>query len=105
MPRNRAATPYPTLTADEAAALIPDGAMVAVGGFTIAGAPKAVPKAIAARARALHATGKQFRIKLISGASTGESCDDELARADAVSWRAPYMTSAPMREQANSGRL
>lgn len=96
---------YPTLTAEEAAALIPDGAMVAVGGFTIAGAPKAVPRALAARARALHAAGKPFRVKIISGASTGESCDDELARAEAVSWRAPYMTSAPMREQANAGRL
>jgi hypothetical protein len=31
---------YPTLTAEEAAALIPNGAMVAVGGFTPAGAPK-----------------------------------------------------------------
>jgi len=96
---------YPVLTPEEAAALIPDGAMVAVGGFTTAGAPKAVPKALAARARQLHAAGKPFRIKLISGASTGESCDDELARADAVSWRAPYMTSVPMREQANTGRI
>ena len=35
---------YPSLTADEAAALIPNGAMVAVSGFTPAGAPKAVPR-------------------------------------------------------------
>jgi len=105
MSRQTTTPKYPVLTAEEAAALIPDGAMVAVGGFTIAGAPKAVPKALAARARQLHAAGKPFRIKLISGASTGESCDDELARAEAVSWRAPYMTSVPMREQANTGRL
>jgi succinate CoA transferase len=96
---------YPTLTADEAAALIPDGAMVAVGGFTTAGSPKAVPRALAIRATKLHEEGKPFRIKLLSGASTGESCDDALARADAISWRAPYMTSAPMRERANTGRL
>jgi acetyl-CoA hydrolase len=38
---------YPSLTADEAAALIPNGAMVAVSGFTPAGAPKVVPRALA----------------------------------------------------------
>jgi len=96
---------YPTLTAEEAAEFITDGAMVAVGGFTAAGSPKAVPRALAARAAHLHAAGKPFRIKLLSGASTGESCDDALARAEAVSWRAPYMTSVPMREQANAGTV
>jgi len=96
---------YATLTADEAAALIPDGAMVAVGGFTPAGAPKAVPRALARRARQLHEAGAAFQVKLLSGASTGAACDDELARAEAVSWRAPYMTSAPLRELANTGKL
>jgi propionyl-CoA:succinyl-CoA transferase len=96
---------YSTLTADEAAALIPNGAMVAVGGFTPAGAPKAVPRALARRARQLHEAGTPFQVKLLSGASTGAACDDELARAEAVSWRAPYMTSAPMRELANTGKL
>src|SRR5262245_58017948 len=79
--------------------------MVAVGGFTPAGAPKAVPRALARRARPLHQSGTAFQVKLLSGASTGAACDDELARAEAVSWRAPYMTSAPMRELANSGKL
>jgi acyl-CoA hydrolase len=96
---------YPTLTADEAAALIPDGAMVAVGGFTPAGAPKAVPRALARRAQQLHQAGTPFQVKLLSGASTGAACDDELARAEAVRWRAPYMTSAPMRELANAGKV
>jgi succinate CoA transferase len=96
---------YTTLTADEAAALIPNAAMVAVGGFTPAGAPKAVPRALARRAQQLHQAGIPFQIKLLSGASTGAACDDELARAEAVSWRAPYMTSVPMRELANTGKL
>ena len=96
---------YNTLTPEEAASLIPNGAMVAVGGFTPAGAPKAVPRALAHRARELHKAGKQFQIKLVSGASTGPACDDELAQAEAVSWRAPYFTSAPMRDLANTGRL
>ena len=96
---------YPSLTANEAAALIPNGAMVAVSGFTPAGAPKAVPRALAKRARELHQAGTAFQVKLLSGASTGEACDDELAGAEAVSWRAPYITSAPMRQLANTGKI
>jgi propionyl-CoA:succinyl-CoA transferase len=96
---------YATLAAEEAASLIPNGSMVAVGGLTPAGAPKAVPRALAARARELHHAGKGLQIKLLSGASTGAACNDELALAEAVSWRAPYMTSAPMRELANTGKL
>ena len=33
------------------------------------------------------------------------ACDDELGLAEAVSWRAPYMTSGPLRKLANTGRL
>lgn len=96
---------YPRLTAEEAAFLIPNGAMVAVSGFTPAGSPKAVPRALANRARELHERGEPFQIKLLSGASTGVACDDELARAEAVSWRAPYMTSVPLRQLANTGKI
>ncbi|MDR3621298.1 MAG: succinate CoA transferase [Paludisphaera borealis] len=96
---------FPKLTAEEAAELIPNGAMVGVSGFTPAGSPKAVPSALAKRARALHDAGEEFQIRLLSGASTGEACDDALAEALAVSWRAPYLTSAPMRKLANTGRL
>src|SRR4051812_25802164 len=97
--------PYATMTAEEAAAMIPHGAMVAVSGFTPAGSPKAVPRALAHRARALHEAGAPFQIRMLSGASTGVACDDELGRADAVSWRAPYLTSPPLRQQANAGKL
>jgi acetyl-CoA hydrolase len=96
---------YPTLTPDEAASLIPDAAMVAVGGFTPAGAPKVVPRALARRARAIHESGQPFQIRLISGASTGAAVDDELSKADAISWRAPYLTSVPLRERVNAGKV
>ena len=85
--------------------MIPHGAMVGVSGFTPAGAPKAVPRALASRARALHEAGTPFQIRLLSGASTGAACDDELGKAEAVSWRAPYMTSPPLRQLANTGKL
>lgn len=98
-------TPFPELTAEEAAELIPHDALLAVSGFTPAGSPKAVPRALARRAQALHESGQPFRIRLLSGASTGEACDDELGKAEAVSWRAPYLTSAPLRKLANTGKL
>ena len=96
---------FPNLTAEEAAELIPHGAMVAFSGFTPAGAAKDVPSALARRARVLHEAGQPFQIRVLTGASTGRSLDDALAEADAISWRAPYQTSAPLRERINDGRV
>jgi succinate CoA transferase len=98
-------SPFPVLTAEEAAELIPHGATVAFSGFTPAGAAKDVPRALAGRARQLHAAGKPFRIRVLTGASTGASIDDALAEADAISWRAPFQTSRPLRERINDGRV
>lgn len=98
-------TPFPILTAEEAAELIPHGATVAFSGFTPAGAAKAVPKAVAARARRLHEGGAPYQIRVLSGASTGASLDDALANADAISWRAPYQSSGPLRKRINDGRV
>jgi acyl-CoA hydrolase len=97
--------PFPTLTAEAAAELIPHGALVAFSGFTPAGAAKAVPRALAARARRLHQAGHPFAVRVLTGASTGPSLDDALAEADAVSWRAPYQSSAPLRRRINDGRV
>jgi succinate CoA transferase len=97
--------PFRTLTAEEAAELIPHGALVAFSGFTPAGAAKAVPRALAARARRLHDAGQPFQVRVLTGASTGPSLDDALAGADAVSWRAPYQSSAPLRKRINDGRV
>jgi succinate CoA transferase len=99
------ASPFPQRTAEEAAELIPHGATVAFSGFTPAGAAKAVPQALAARARRLHETGRPFQVRVLTGASTGASLDDALAEADAVSWRAPYQSSIPLRKRINDGRV
>lgn len=95
--------PFPNLTADEAAAFIADGMTLGFSGFTPAGACKAVPKAIAARARAEHDAGRAFKIGVITGASTGESLDGELARANAISWRTPYQSDKYLRASINKG--
>lgn len=89
------------LSACEAADLIADEALVGFSGFTPAGAAKAVPRALAARAQALHDRGERFRIRVLTGASTGPALDDALAEANAVSWRAPYQSSAALRKRIN----
>jgi propionyl-CoA:succinyl-CoA transferase len=98
-------SPFPNLTAEEAAEAIPSGAMVAFSGFTAAGAAKAVPRALAGRARRLRDTGQPFQVRVLSGASTGASIDDALAEAEALSWRAPYQSSRLLRQQINEGRV
>ncbi len=81
--------------------MISNGSTVAFSGFTAAGAAKAIPRAIAARARDEHAEGNEYQIRVLTGASTGKAFDDELADADAVSWRAPYQSSKPLRNRIN----
>jgi succinate CoA transferase len=98
-------SPFPVLTAEEAAELFPHGATVAFSGFTPAGAAKDVPRALAGRACRLHDAGQPFQIRVLTGASTGHSIDDALAEADAISWRAPFQTSAPLRQRINDGRV
>jgi acetyl-CoA hydrolase len=93
---------FPRLTAEEVAATIPNGALVGFSGFTPAGAAKAVPRALAARASLMHCRGEPMQLRVLTGASTGAALDDELANADAVSWRAPYQGSRLLRARINS---
>ncbi len=93
---------FPRLTAEEAAAKIFDGATVGFSGFTPAGAAKAVPRALAARAKAMHERGEPLQIRVLTGASTGAGLDEALAQADAISWRAPYQSSKSLRQRINA---
>ncbi|HUV76550.1 MAG TPA: succinate CoA transferase [Desulfobacterales bacterium] len=92
---------YPILTADETALLIKDGDTVSFSGFSPAGAAKAVPAAIAAHAHEEHAKSRRFKIRVLTGASSGRIIDDDLAVAEAVSWRAPYQSGSILRGQIN----
>ncbi len=82
--------------------MIPHGATVGFSGFTPAGAAKAVPRALAERAKALHAAGDPFAIRVLTGASTGSALDEALAEANAISWRAPYQSSSTLRKRINA---
>ena len=92
---------YPVMSAEEVVRTVPDGATVAFSGFSPAGAAKAVPRALAARARALHQAGEPFKIRVLTGASVDHNVDEELAGAGAISWRAPYQSSNTIRDQIN----
>lgn len=93
------------MSAEDAAELIQDGEVLGISGFTLAGYPKAVPKALARRARKLHDSGQPFQITLFSGASTGDECDGELSRANAIKWRAPYQSNRDLRNAVNRGEI
>jgi len=96
-------SPFPLLTADEAALLIGHGQTVGFSGFTPAGAAKAIPVAIGKRAEGEHAAGRDFQIGVLTGASTGPSLDGALAKAHAVSFRTPYQSDPLLRAQINAG--
>lgn len=96
--------PFPVLTPAEAAELISHGDTIGFSGFTPAGAAKAIPRAIAERAKVEHAAGRPFKIGVVTGASTGDSLDGALAAADAIAWRTPYQSNASLRKAINAGR-
>ena len=93
---------YPILTAEEAAALISNGATIGIGGFSSVGTPKVVPSAIARRAIQLHESGQPFQIGLITGGASGNPVDNELALAKAVKFRTPFQSNKGMRDAINS---
>lgn len=93
------------MSAEDAAALVDNGATVGMSGFTGSGYPKAVPLALAARIEERHAAGEEFRIKIWSGASTGPELDGALAKADGIDFRLPYNSDPIAREKINKGEM
>jgi acetyl-CoA hydrolase len=95
---------FPILTAEEAAALVNHDETIGFSGFTPAGAAKVIPTAIAQRAIAEHEAGRDFKIGVITGASTGPSLDGALAKADAIKFRTPYQSDKDLRNSINAGK-
>jgi acetyl-CoA hydrolase len=94
-------SPFPQLTAPEAASLIDHGQTVAFGGFVVAGNPVAIGAALAARAAAEHAAGREFQIGNI-GVATGSFMDGALAAA--IASRTPYQSAPRLRARINAGQ-
>ncbi|MDR0233724.1 MAG: succinate CoA transferase, partial [Zoogloeaceae bacterium] len=91
------------MSADEAAALINPGDNIGVSGFTGSGHPKEVPQALARRIAAANARGENFRVGLLTGASTAPELDGALFKVNGVNMRLPYQSDPDCRNRINSG--
>lgn len=88
------------VSADTAAALIRDGMVIGMSGFTRSGEAKAVPLALARRA-ATDPVG----ITLITGASLGNDLDGLLADSGVIRRRLPFQADARLRDRINDGTV
>ncbi len=91
------------MSAEAAAALIPNGAIIGTSGFTGAGYPKAVPVALAKRAVDERLKGQPFKLSVLTGASTGPELDQAMALTECMSFRFPYNGDAVTRQKINEG--
>jgi succinyl-CoA:acetate CoA-transferase len=87
-------------SAAAAAALIEDGMTVGMSGFTRAGDAKAVPLALAERAR--H---EPLQITLMTGASLGSDVDKVLTEAGVLTRRMPFQSDSTLRAAINRGEV
>ena len=92
---------YPIISAQEAAGYIKNGYGVGISGFTLSGTPKTVLPEVARIAEEEHAAGRPFKIDLYSGASTGDAIDGVLTKADAIRFRAPFISNPTVRNAIN----
>ena len=88
------------MSAEAAASLIRDGMTVGMSGFTRAGEAKAVPMALAARAKI-----EPLKITLITGASLGNDLDKQLAEAHVLARRLPFQSDPALRKAINAGEV
>ena len=93
------------MSADDAAQFVEHGAKVGMSGFTGAAYPKALPTAIAKRAKEAHGRGEEFAIDVFTGASTAPDCDGVMAEAEALRYRMPYQSDPTMRNSINVGTM
>ncbi len=93
---------FTKLTAEEAAEFITNDCNVGLSGFTAPGVPKVVPEVVAHKAAAEHEAGREFKINLFTGASTGNHVDGELARNNAINRRTPYKNHPDLRKRINA---
>ena len=93
------------MSAEQAAAFVKPGMTVAMSGFTGAGYPKAVPGALASLIAAEHNAGREFKINVLTGASTAPELDGVLAKAEGMNLRLPYMSDPDLRRRINDGEM
>ena len=87
-------------TPEDAAALIGGGMTIGMSGFTRAGDAKAIPLALAERAKR-----DPFKITLMTGASLGHDIDKTLTEAGILARRLPFQSDATLRAAINRGEV
>ena len=93
------------LCAAEVAEQIHNGSVIAFSGFTANGTAKAVARELSQRALKLHEKGIPFTVGIISGANSGQSVEGDLARANALKFRAPFSANRDFRSHTNFGQI
>src|SRR5690606_41338119 len=87
------------VSAEEAAALISDGDVVGMSGFTRAGDAKVVPMALVERAK-----NEKFQIDVYTGASLGPEVDKYLAEAGVMRKSGTFQGDAVIGNLINTGK-
>lgn len=88
------------MSAAEATGFIQDGMTVGMSGFTRAGEAKAVPRALAEKARM-----QPLKISLMTGASLGNDLDKALTEAGVLARRMPFQVDNTLRKAINNGEV
>ncbi|MGN0922101.1 MAG: acetyl-CoA hydrolase/transferase family protein [Cellvibrio sp.] len=88
------------MTAKEAASFVENGMTVGMSGFTRAGEPKAVPQALAERAKT-----SPLQITLVTGASLGNDLDKQLTESGVLARRMPFQVDTTLRKAINDGKV
>ena len=93
------------ISPDEAAEYIKHQDTIACSSFTAAGCVKKVTESLANKAEREHFSGKNFQVRVFSGASTTDHVDGALSRAKAISYRTPYQSNKDARNAINCGEI
>ena len=96
---------YRRLSAAEAAELIHHGDTMALSGFTPNANPKAIFRELSKRAIRLHEKGEEFQVGILTGASSCQSVEGDMAVAKAIKFRAPFSTNKDFRTHTNLGEV
>ncbi len=88
------------MSAEQAARLFQNGMRVGMSGFTRAGDAKALPRALAERARQ-----EPLSLTLITGASLGNGSDGLMAEAGVLARRMPFQVDPVLRGKINQGEV
>ncbi len=85
--------------------MIKDQENIGLSGFTPNGCAKAVFRELSKKAIAEHEAGRPFQVGILTGASTSQSIEGDMAAAQAIKFRAPFSTNRDFRNHTNLGEI